>query len=110
MNTPLPIVNDSKNEWGEMVRANLLELSNAIDYIIGTLAGSGEGGSGYDIGGYGDTYGDSVTVPASAYTLLSSGLKQPNTAIVGWGAIENANLVIIEDLIDRVTVMEEEDA
>jgi hypothetical protein len=37
-------------------------------------------------------------------------LKQPNTAIVGWGAIENANLVIIEDLIDRVTVMEEEDA
>jgi hypothetical protein len=64
---------------------------------------------GYDLGRYGDIYGDGATVPSGAYTLTAHGyFKKPNPAIVGWGGLENENLDAVEVMINKIIALEAE--
>lgn len=68
---------------------------------------AGPQGSGYDIGGYGEIYGDDTPVPETAYTLTAHGyFKKPHPAIVGWGGIMAENLDTVEVLTNKIIALE----
>jgi hypothetical protein len=75
--------------------------------LVGTLVVStASAESGFDLGGYGDTYGSNTAVASGAYTTTMNGLIKPDYATVGWGGLENANLDTIETLIGRIVALE----
>jgi hypothetical protein len=100
MTAPLPVIGNSEDTWGAMLNAYLTEMDGRVTTVE-------SGGSGYDVGGYGDVYGDGTVVPSGAYTVTSNGLYKPNTGIIGWGALENTNIDLVETLTNRIVVLEE---
>lgn len=95
--------------WARLTDPKTYAVRNTANnaWVFFSDGGSGAG-SGYGVGGFGTVPWDTTPVPSGASTGLSNGVLVPHFATVGWGrTINNHFFSPLNDLMDRVTVLEE---